>query len=178
MSTLESNQFEAPAPVPRGVSPGAKKFHLYRLIVRLYEQVASLRVTAHAHTPNGPIEGKQFEALPPIPPAAEVVTQDEYLYRQIVFVYEQIASLRATTHGHTAAEVPHDGDQPLVMGAVKAASDIEGKQFEAPTPLPRGVSGSSKDEHLYRQIASLYEQVASLRAMAHLHTKIGVEHPR
>jgi hypothetical protein len=64
------------------------------------------------------------------------------------------------------------------MGAVKAASDIEGKQFEAPTPLPRGVSGSSKDEHLYRQIASLYEQVASLRAMAHLHTKIGVEHPR
>jgi hypothetical protein len=64
------------------------------------------------------------------------------------------------------------------MGAVKAASDIEGKQFEAPTPLPRGVSGGYKDEHLYRQIASLHEQLASLRAMAHLHTKIGVEHPR
>src|SRR5215468_3692343 len=170
MRNIESNQSEAPAPVPLGVSPGAKKFHLYRLIVRLYEQVACLRVTAHVHTPNGPIEAKQFEALPPIPPAAEVVVQDEYLYRQIVFVHEQVASLRAAAHGHTAAEVPRGGDHPLMMGAVKAASDIEGKQFEAPTPLPRGVSGSDKDEHLYRQIASLHEQLASLRAMAHLHT--------
>src|SRR5215472_9373570 len=125
MRNIEGNQSEAPAPVPVGVSPGAKKFHLYRLIV---------------------------------------------------FLHEQVASLRAAAHGHTAAEVPRGGDHPLVMGAVKAASDIEGKQFDAPTPLPRGVSGSDKDEHLYRQIASLHEQLASLRAMAHLHTKIGVEH--
>ena len=178
MSNIEGNQFEAPPPIPQGVSPGAKKFHLYRLIVRLYEQIATLRVTAHVHTPAGAIEGKQFEALPPIPPAAEVVIQDEYLYRQTVFVYEQVASLRATAHGHTATGVPRGGDHPWKMGAVKAANDIECKQFEAPSPLPQGVSPGYKDEHLYRQIVCLYEQLAGLRAMAHLHTKIGVEHPR
>jgi hypothetical protein len=151
---------------------------LYRLIVRLYEQVATLRVTAHGHTPAGAIEGKQFEALPSIPPAAEVVIQDEYLYRQIVFVYEQVASLRATAHGHTATGVPRGDDDPWVMRTVRAAVDIEGKQFEAPSPIPQGVSISYKDEHLYQLIVSLYEQLASLRTMAHLHTKIGVEHPR
>jgi hypothetical protein len=112
VSSIDSNQFEAPPSIPRGVSPGAQKFHLYRLIVRLYEQVAALRVTAHIHTPSGIIGGKQFEALPPMPPAAKVVIEDEYLYRQIVFVYEQVASLRVTAHRHTTD------------GTVKAASDI------------------------------------------------------
>lgn len=176
MSNVDGNQFEALPPIPRGVSPGAVKFHLYRLIAGLYEQVASLRVTAHVHTATRTIEGKQFEALPPIPPAAEVVTADEYLYRQIVFVYEQVASLRAVAHGHAATSIPRD--QSWVMGAVKGASEIEVKQFDAPSPVPRGESIGYKDEHLHRQIVSLYEQVASLRTMTHLHTKIGVALPR
>jgi hypothetical protein len=64
------------------------------------------------------------------------------------------------------------------MGAVKALAENKGKQFEAPSALPRGVSPSYKDEHLYREIVSLYQQLAIVRAMAHLHTKIGVALPR
>jgi hypothetical protein len=177
LSDIDGSQFEAPSPIPRGVSPGAKKFHLYRLIVSLYEQVASLRVTAHTHAPTGAIETKHFDALPPIAlPAETLGAEDEYLYEQIVFVYEQVASLRAIAHGHAPTGVPRD--QPWIMGAVEVPAEIKGKQFEAPSPLPRGVSPSYKDEHLYREIVRLYEQLASLRVIAHLHTKIGVALPR
>ena len=177
MSNVDGSQFEPPPPIPQGVSPGAKKFHLYQLIVNLYEQVACLRVAAHAHTATGAIEGRQFEALPPLPSPAETLrAEDEYLYRRIVFVYEQVASLRALAHEHASTRVPRD--QPWVMGAVKAFAENKGRQFEAPSPLPRGVSPSYKDEHLYREIVSLYEQLAIVRAMAHLHTKIGVALPR
>ena len=133
--------------------------------------------TAHTHAPTGAIEAKHFDALPRISlPAETLGAQDEYLYRQIVFMYEQVASLRAVAHGHASTGVPRD--QPWVMGAVEVPGEIKGKQFEVPSPLPRGVSSSYKDEHLYREIVSLYEQFASLRAIAHLHTKIGVALPR
>jgi hypothetical protein len=166
MSNVESNQFRVPSPIPHGVSPGAKKFHLYRLIVSVYEQLASLRVTAYTHTPTGVSEGTQFEALPPLPQASGVVRSDELLHRQVVILHEQLAALTATTHEHTVA------------GTAEGAGDLGRIQFEAPSPLPQGVSPSYRDEHLYREIVSLHEQLAAVTAIAHLHTAIGVALPR
>lgn len=177
MNDIEDSQFEPPPPIPRGVSPGAKKFHLYRLIIGLYEQLAVLRVTAHTHTTAESIEGAHFQSLPPIPQAAEVVRLDELLRRQVISLHEQVASLRVAAHEHISAEVPR-GRDPWIMGAVRPASDDEGKQFKAPSPFPVGASRGDRDEHLYREIVRLYEQLAAVRAAAHLHTAIGVEHPR
>jgi hypothetical protein len=80
----------------------------------------------------------------------------DHVYKQVVSLYEQIISLRATAHTHTPT-----------------GTKIEDKQFEAPPPIPQGVSISSKIDHVYRQIVSLHEQVADLRATAHAHTLLG-----
>ena len=169
MGNIEGSQFEAPAPIPRGVSPGAKKFHLYRLIVSLYEQLAVLRVTAHTHTAAGEFEavkGTQIEAPAPIPRGVSPGYKDEHLYQLIVSLYEQLASLKPAVHGHAGT------------GEVEAVSNIEGTQIEAPAPIPWGVSPSYKDEHLYRLIVSQHEQMIALRGTSHLHTAIGVALPR
>jgi methyl coenzyme M reductase subunit D len=154
MSNIEGSHFEQPSPIPRGISPGAKMDHLYRQVVSLHEQVASLRTTAHRHTANEPeetIEGKQFEAPSPIPLDISVGDRIDHLRKQIVSLDEQVASLTTTAHRHTADEAKDPG---------QTLADIQ----------QQGVGFGAELDHMYRQIVSLYEQVARLRTAAHGHT--------
>lgn len=107
MGNIERRQFKPPPPIPQGVGPGAKKFHLYRLIVSLYEQLAVARVTAHTHTAAGKFQGvsnntgTQFEARPPLLRDVSLGFKDEQLYREIVSLYEQLVAFQDISHLHT-----------------------------------------------------------------------------
>jgi hypothetical protein len=87
------------------------------------------------------------------------------LHRQVVVLYEHVASLIATAHRHAAS------------GAVIPAGAGEGG-LEAPSPLPEGVSPGYRNEQLYRELVSLHEHLARLSVSAHLHTASGADHPR
>jgi methyl coenzyme M reductase subunit D len=98
--SIEGDNFEAPSPIPRGISVGTKIHHLRRQIVSLYDQAASLRTTAHGHTP--------AEVIDPMQALADIHQRGpgfgaelDHMYRQIVSLHEQVASLRTTTHKHS-----------------------------------------------------------------------------
>jgi hypothetical protein len=109
VSSSEGNQPDPPSPIPVGVGIGGQMDHLYRLIVSLHEQVASLRTTAHQHTASGAEDlsgtgGHQSDSPPPIPVGVSVGAKMDHLHRLIVSLHEQVASLRTTAHQHTASE--------------------------------------------------------------------------